>query len=621
MLLDNLDNITKTITTQNDRTKYKTILTEKELNSFIKKLEQTKIFSIDLETDNLDPFNANIVGISFAIENDNAYYIPIAHTYEKAPTQLNIDFILNSIKPSLEDSKKFKILHNAKYDSKVLKNYNITINHNNVHDTMLQSYVLNSTSGKHNLFDVALRELNLTTLKYEDVTGKGAKQISFNQVNIKDATQYAAEDADITLKLHKKMFVEIQKHSGLNFIYSKIELPLLFILEKMETVGVLIDKEILKEQSKILAKNLETLTKDARNITDCDFNMNSPKQLQELLYEKLKLPILQKTPKGQPSTAENVLQELANSYELPKIILSYRSLSKLKSTYTDKLPEKIDPKTKRVHTSFHQAITSTGRLSSSDPNLQNIPIKTTIGKKIRNAFIAPKGFKILSADYSQIELRILAHLSKDKTLLNAFANNEDIHKITAAKIWNIPIDEVTDEQRRNVKAVNFGILYGMSSFGLSKQIGTTRKQSQQYIDSYFSKFPKILDFIEATKEKAKQDGFIETIFGRRLYLPDINSKNAIRRKAAERAATNAPMQGAQADIIKLAMIKIDNWINQESKNIKMILQVHDELVFEIPDDLVEIAKDKISNIMSNIVKLDLELKVHVGIGNNWEDAH
>lgn len=599
---------------------YTTILTKSDFESLLQKLHKVAIFAVDTETDNLEAIHANLVGISFAINAGEAYYIPLAHDYIDSPPQLALNYVLENLKPLLEDQTKIKVGHNIKYDMEVFANYNVEIL-GTTHDTMLQSYVLNSVSGRHNMDNVAARELNITTITYEDVTGKGAKQIQFGQVDIDTATKYAAEDADVTLMLHNAMYPKIEAIKGILYTYNSIELPLISVIKIMEYRGVLIDKTVLLEQSKDLAHKLLGLEEKVEILAGHKFNVNSPKQLQEVLYEKLGLPILQKTPTGQPSTAEDVLQELSLSYELPKIILDYRSLSKLKSTYTDKLPQKISGKTGRIHTSYHQAVTTTGRLSSSDPNLQNIPAKTTEGRKIRAAFIAPKGYKILSADYSQIELRIMAHLSNDTSLINAFKRGEDVHKATASEVWGVPLDAVTDIMRRNAKAINFGLIYGMSYFGLGKQLGIERSEAQEYIDSYFSKFPKVKDYMEQTKVFAQKHGFVETMFGRRLYLPEINAKNHMRKKAAERAAINAPLQGAQADIIKLAMIKLNTWIIENELDINMIMQVHDELVFEVKESLISKAEIEIPKIMRTIVDLSVDLIVGVGIGANWEDAH
>lgn len=599
---------------------YKTILSKKDLKDLIKNLKEAKIFAFDTETTDIDPFCAKLVGCSFSFTENEAYYIPFAHDYDNAPTQLDLTFVLDNLKVIFENEEKIIIGHHIKYDAEILSNYNIPIKCK-LHDTMLLSYVLNSISGRHDLSSVAFRELNFSKLSFEDVTGKGAKQIPFNKVELSIASNYAGEDADYTLKLYNKMWPQIKANENLHYVYTNIEIPLIRVLQQMETYGILVDSNSLKNQSDYLTQKLSKLEKKAFDLAEAEFNLNSPKQLQEILFEKLQLPVLKKTPKGQPSTAEDALQELSNTYELPKIILEYRSLSKLKSTYTDKLPEKINKKTGRIHTSYHQAVTTTGRLSSSSPNLQNIPTRTEEGKKIRQAFIASPGNKILAADYSQIELRIMAHLSEDQTLIDIFKKGGDVHKVTASEVWSTPIEKVTSEQRRNAKAINFGLIYGMSPFGLAKQLGIDNTEAKEYINSYFNKFPGVMFYMEKTKHQAKEEGYIETMFGRRLYLPNINAKNPILRQAAQRAAINAPMQGAQADIIKLAMIEIDKWIKENHPEIKMLLQVHDELVFEVPESLLEIAKKEITKIMSNIVELSVDLAVSVGVSDNWEDAH
>lgn len=599
---------------------YKVILNDKDFDNLLDELEKSKCFAFDTETTSLEYMNAEIVGISFCINPGTAYYIPLAHNYPDAPTQLSRQRTLSQIQKILKDNKKIKIAHNLKYDLEVLANHNVIIN-NPIYDTMLASYVLNSTASRHNLDALALRYFNHKNISYTDVAGKGANVKTFDKVEIELATDYAAEDADIALRLFQKLDVELQADNKLQEVFSSIEMPLIVVLVAMERKGVLIDREALELQSKSLAEKIGKLEKEAVSLAGQEFNLGSPKQLQEILFEKLKLPILEQTPTGQPSTAENVLQELAIDYLLPKIILEYRSLSKLKSTYTDKLPLLINSKTGRIHTSYNQAVTATGRLSSTDPNLQNIPIRTKEGKQIRAAFIAQPGYKILSADYSQIELRIMAHLSDDKSLLQTFANNLDVHRSTAAEVFGIKPDDVTDDQRRHAKAINFGLIYGMSAFGLSKQLGISRADSEKYIKTYFERFPGVKTYMDDTRKLAADKGYVETLFGRRLYLPDINSKRVPLRKAAERAAINAPMQGAQADIIKRAMINLHNWITTSATDAYMLMQVHDELVFEVPDNKAVQYGKKISDLMSQAAQLKVNLDVSVGIGDNWEEAH
>lgn len=606
------------------KSKYELILTEKDLSSLIAKLEKSEIFAFDTETNSLNAIDANIVGMSFAINEGIAYYLPVNHNYDAAPKQLELDHVIKNLKPILENKFIAKIGHNFKYDIEVIQKYDLNLK-GSLHDTMLQSYLLNSIAGKHDMDSVALRELGVTTISYEDVAGSGKKQITFNKVELDVATEYAAEDADITLKLHNVMYPRLRENADLLEVYNSIEMPLVKVLVAMESQGVFVDKGILSKISKDLGKKLDKLSEKITTLAGEEFNINSPKQLQEILFNKLGLPILQKTPTGQASTAESVLQDLSSDYELPKEILEYRSTSKLKSTYSDKLPEKINSRTGRIHTSYHQAVTATGRLSSTDPNLQNIPIRTEDGRKIRKAFVAENNNVILSADYSQIELRIMAHLSDDNCLVTTFNNGEDVHQATAAEILGKAIESVTTEERRRAKAINFGLIYGMSAYGLSKQLGIERSAAQEYIDSYFDKFPGVFEYMEQTREKARKSGFVETMYGRRLYLPDINSKNYPRRQAAERAAINAPMQGAQSDIIKLAMIKIQGWIEAEGlqSDIKMIMQVHDELVFEIKNSktILELSKQTIPEMMGSVASLKVPLLVGVGVGSNWEDSH
>jgi len=599
---------------------YTGIFTEPEFNILFKKLEAAEIFSFDSETTSLDYSIAEIVGVSFSIVPGEAFYIPLAHSYEDAPSQLSRELVLAKLKPLLEDPNKKKLGQNLKYDMNVLANHGINLS-GIAHDTMLESYVLDSTASRHDMDSLALKYLGHQNIKFEDVAGKGKKQITFDQVPVEAAVPYAAEDADIALQLHQKLWPELEKIPSLKKLLIEIELPLVSVLSRIERNGVLIDAQMLGKQSQELDVRMEEIKKESFVAAGEEFNLSSPKQIQEILFTKQKLPVLQKTPKGQPSTAEAVLQELAYDYPLPKLILEHRGLSKLKSTYTDRLPEQISPKTGRVHTSYHQAVASTGRLSSSDPNLQNIPIRNAEGRRVRQAFIAPKACKILAADYSQIELRILAHISGDQGLLNAFANKEDIHRATAAEVFGTQVDKVTTEQRRSAKAINFGLVYGMSAFGLAKQLGTSRKTAQEYVDRYFERYPGVNIFMEQTRERAHDTGYVETVFGRRLYLPEINSKNHQRRQYAERTAINAPMQGTAADIIKLAMIKCDLWLADNTYNIKMVMQVHDELVFEVPENNLDIALDSIPGLMTTVASLKVPLEVDVGVGNNWDEAH
>ncbi|NOY71120.1 MAG: DNA polymerase I [Gammaproteobacteria bacterium] len=599
---------------------YETIFTQDQLNKWLKQLKTATLFSFDLETTSLHYHQANIVGASFATSCGTAAYVPLAHDYPDAPPQLNRDEVLAQLKPLLEDPRKNIVGQNLKYDMNVLKNYDIILRGARF-DSMLESYVLNSIATRHNMDALAKKYLDIDTIHYEDVAGKGAKQISFNHVRIEEAAPYAAEDADITLQLHEKLWPQLLDTPKLQQLFENIEMPLVRILSNMEYHGVLIDTQMLAQQNKELATAIKNIEQEAHEQVGEPFNLGSPKQIQAIFYEKLKLPILKKTPKGQPSTAENVLQELALDYPLPKLILEYRSLSKLRSTYTEKLPKMINPKTQRIHTSYHQAVATTGRLSSSDPNLQNIPIRSKEGRRIRQAFIAPDHYCIVAADYSQIELRIMAHLSQDPGLLDAFRNGQDIHKATAAEIFNIALGSVNSEQRRSAKAINFGLIYGMSAFGLSQQLGINRKAAQDYMDRYFERYPAVKNFMEKTKEIASEQGYVETLFGRRLYLPDIKARQAQRRQYAERAAINAPMQGTAADIIKLAMIKTQQWLEDKSPNVNMVMQVHDELVFEVHESEIELAREQIKTCMSNATKLSVPLIVDIGTGKNWDEAH
>ncbi len=598
---------------------YETLFSEKELDKWLNKLKKADCFSFDLETTSLDYMQAEIVGLSFSIKEGEAAYVPVAHNYLGVPDQLDRHLVLEKFKPLLEDETICKLGQNLKYDMNVLGNYDIRMQ-GIQHDTMLASYVLDSTL-RHNMDDMAVRYLSYSTTHYEDVAGKGAKQVTFDQVDIETAAPYAAEDADITLRLHNVLWPQLKETPSLAKIYQEIELPLLPVLSRMERNGVLLDVIMLAKQSKKLTQRLKELELEIYDIAGEEFNIGSPKQLQVILFEKLELPVISKTPKGQPSTAESVLQELAHDYPLPKLILEYRSLSKLKSTYTDKLPQQVEPTTGRVHTSYQQAVAATGRLSCTDPNLQNIPVRTEEGRRIRQAFVAAPGYKMVAADYSQIELRIMAHLSADQGLLNAFAQGLDVHSATAAEVFSVAVDEVTKDQRRSAKAINFGLIYGMSAFGLAKQLDITRPEAQQYVDLYFQRYPGVKNYMEQTKEKAKEDGYVETVFGRRLYLHEINAKNGMRRQYAERTAINAPMQGTAADIIKRAMIDLDKAIQHGKLDMRMIMQVHDELIFEIKESDVESAIKLITEKMEQAATLAVPLVVDVGTGINWDEAH
>ena len=599
---------------------YQTIRTEKDLDELMGLINQADYFAFDTETTSLDYMLAELVGISIALKPNEAFYIPINHNYEGAEKQLEQDFVLEALKPFLESDEIPKIGHNLKYDRHILQNAGIDLK-GTLLDTMLFSYVNNSTITRHNLDAVSKRYLNINPTSYEDVAGKGAKQIPFSEVSIDVASDYASEDADISLKLYEHIEPMVQKEAKLAKLYSEIEGPLIYTLGDIERSGVLIDSEKLNQQSKELEGKILKLEYKVQESAGEDFNLGSPKQLQEILYEKLGLPVIKKTPKGQPSTSEAVLQELSMDFPIVHDILSYRAISKLKSTYTDKLPKMINSNTGRVHTSYHQAVTATGRLSSSDPNLQNIPIRSKEGRRIREAFIAPEGYKILAADYSQIELRIMAHLSKDDGLMDAFAKGQDIHQATAAEIFSINIDNVTANQRRSAKAINFGLIYGMSAFGLSKQLQITRAEAQNYIEQYFDRYPGVKNYMDETKSRAKKNGYVETVLGRRLYLADIESSNYQRRQYAERSAINAPMQGTAADLIKMAMSNLHKRIRNESLDAKIIMQVHDELVIEVNENQLDELSDLTVNIMADIFKLDVDLKVDADIGNNWDEAH
>lgn len=599
---------------------YETILDEESLNRWAQILREAGEFAFDTETDSLDNLSARLVGMSFAAKAGHAAYVPIGHDYLDAPDQLLTGQVLRVMKPILEDEKIRKIGQNLKFDRGIMENYGVELR-GIAFDTMLESYVLNSVAGRHDMDSLADRHLNYKTTTFEDIAGKGKKQLTFNQIPLEEAANYAAEDADITLLLHQALYPQLEAEKSLLHVYQDIEMPLVPVLSRMERTGVLIDANVLAAQSVELTARLDELEKQAFAIAGEEFNLSSPKQLQTILFEKLNLPVVKKTPGGAPSTNEEVLEELADNHELPRVILEHRSLSKLKTTYTDKLPLMVDPKTRRVHTSYHQAVTATGRLSSRDPNLQNIPVRTDEGRRIRQAFIARDGYCIMAADYSQIELRIMAHLSQDKGLLKAFAEGKDIHRATAAEVFGVPLDDVTADQRRSAKAINFGLIYGMSAFGLARQLGIPRGEAQRYMDLYFERYPGVLDYMARTREHAAEKGYVETLEGRRLWLPEINSRNGMRRKAAEREAINAPMQGTAADIIKKAMIAVDDWLQKENIDALMIMQVHDELVFEVRKEQQAEMAEKIRRLMEAAMKLDVPLKVEAGVGANWDEAH
>lgn len=599
---------------------YETVLSKKRFNEWLQQIKAAELFAFDTETNALDYMQAEIVGVSFATRAGEAAYVPLAHDYPGAPQQLDRDWVLGKLKPVLEDPRRYKVGQHMKYDMNVLANHGITLR-GVQHDTMLESYVFNSVASRHDMNSLAKQYLGVDTIHFEDVAGKGARQLTFNQVPLEDATPYAAEDADITLKLHQCLTEKLGDKGRLKSVLTDIEIPLIPVLSAMERGGVLVDSDLLHQQSQELSERMMTLEQEAHEEAGQTFNLSSPKQLQEILFGKLQLPVIRKTPKGQPSTAEEVLQELANDYGLPRLILEFRSLSKLKSTYTDKLPLQVNERTGRVHTSYHQAVTATGRLSSSSPNLQNIPIRTEEGRRIRQAFIAPAGFSLLAADYSQIELRIMAHLSQDEGLLESFRRGEDVHKATAAEVFGLTLNEVGNDERRAAKAINFGLIYGMSAFGLAKQLGIGRNEAQEYVNAYFEKYPGVREFMRRTREQAARDGYVETVYGRRLYLPEINARNGMRRQAAERTAINAPMQGTAADIIKRAMIAMHDWIESEQPPVRMIMQVHDELVFEVADDAVAEVRGKVCQLMSAAANLSLPLLVDAGTGSNWDEAH
>ncbi len=599
---------------------YDIVTDQAALDAWIEQLRTAELFAFDTETTSLNYMEARIVGVSFAVEVGKAAYVPLAHDYLGAPAQLDREAVLNQLKPLLEDEAKAKVGQNLKYDASVLANHGITLRGIKF-DTMLESYVLDSTATRHDMDSLALKYLGVKTIHFEDVAGKGAKQLTFNQIELDQAGPYAAEDADITLRLHQVLWPQLEAEDSLRKVLCDIELPLVPVLSRIERCGALISRELLVGQSAELGDRLQALQQGAYDLAGQEFNLASPKQLGDILFTKLELPVIKKTPKGAPSTAEEVLVELALDYPLPKLLLEYRTLSKLKSTYTDKLPEMINATTGRVHTSYHQAVTATGRLSSSDPNLQNIPIRTQEGRRIRQAFIAPPGYKVIAADYSQIELRIMAHLSGDKSLLNAFNEGQDVHRATASEVFDVAPDEVSGDQRRKAKAINFGLIYGMSAFGLARQLHLGRHEAQEYIDRYFERYPGVQDYMDATRAQAKERGYVETLFGRRLYLPEINARNKMRVQAAERTAINAPMQGTAADIIKIAMLAVDRWLQESAVDARMIMQVHDELVLEVAAGEVEAVGAELCRLMAGAAQLAVPLIVDVGVGSNWDEAH
>ncbi|PKF77383.1 DNA polymerase I [Vibrio sp. vnigr-6D03] len=604
-----------------DRSQYETVLTQESFSAWLEKLKAAPLIAFDTETDSLDYMVANLVGVSFATEEGVAAYVPVAHDYLDAPEQLDRDWVLEQLKPLLEDSNVAKVGQNLKYDASILARYDIEMQ-GIKHDTMLASYVYNSVGGKHDMDSLALRFLQHSCMSFESIAGKGKNQLTFNQIDLEEASPYAAEDADVTLRLHNRIYSNLEQDEKLNHIYKDIEMPLVPVLSRIERTGVIIDDMLLGAQSQEIAVRLDELEQKAYELAGDKFNLSSPKQLQAILFEKMGLPVLKKTPSGAPSTNEEVLQDLALDYPLPKVILEYRGLAKLKSTYTDKLPKMINPTTGRVHTSYHQAVTATGRFSSTDPNLQNIPIRNEEGRRIRQAFVAPHGWKILAVDYSQIELRIMAHLSGDQALLDAFSQGKDIHSATAAEVMGVDIEQVSSEQRRRAKAVNFGLIYGMSAFGLAKQLGIPRGEAQGYMDKYFERYPDVMQYMEDTRSNAAEQGFVETLEGRRLHLPEIKSRNGMRRKAAERAAINAPMQGTAADIIKKAMLLVDEWIQAEGDGkVKLLMQVHDELVFEVEESVLSEVESKVQKLMESAADLNVPLVAEAGHGDNWDQAH
>jgi DNA polymerase-1 len=596
------------------------VLDQPSLTQWIKRLEQAPLFAFDTETTSVDAMRARIVGVSFAVETGAAAYVPLAHDYLDAPAQLSLESVLEQLRPLLEDPTRDKVGQNLKYDCTVLYNHGVCLAGIRF-DTMLESYVLDSTGSRHDMDSLALKYLGHKTIHYEEVAGKGKGQLSFNEVSLEQAGPYAAEDADITLRLHETLYPRLQQESLQRELFERIEMPLVPVLSRIERAGVLVDCAMLARQSTELALRIQELEEQAHGEAGGPFNIASPKQIQEILFDRLQLPVLAKTPKGQPSTAEGVLVELAEKHDLPRLILEHRGLSKLRSTYTEKLPALVNPATGRVHTSYHQAAVATGRLSSSDPNLQNIPVRTAEGRRIREAFIPPPGSVLVAADYSQIELRIMAHLSADAGLMAAFDKGEDVHRATAAEVFGVGLDQVDNDQRRSAKAINFGLIYGMSAFGLGRQLGIDRGQAQEYIDRYFQRYPGVRAFMDATREQVREQRYVETVFGRRLFLADISSSNHVRRQAAERAAINAPMQGTAADLIKLAMLAVDDWLREDDCGARMIMQVHDELVLEVPKSEVQRVSDAVVRLMSSVADLAVELKVDVGSGANWAQAH
>ena len=603
-----------------ENTVYETILTDTQLDDWLAKIEAAELVALDTETTSIDYMEAELVGLSFSVEEGHAAYLPVSHCYEGAPKQLNREHVLKRLRPWLEDASRSKLGHHLKYDAHILENHGVTLRGMRF-DSMLESYVLNSTAIRHDLDSTARKYLDIETIHFEDVAGKGASQLRFDQVNLEQAAPYAAEDADITLRLHRKLWPMLETTGALAELYENVEQPLVPVLQRIEHCGVLVDEKRLAEQGAELAKKIVALEKKVHKEAGREFNLGSPKQLQEILFDELELPVVRKTPKGQPSTAEDVLQELAEDYVLPELILGYRTLSKLKSTYTDKLPQQICPRTGRIHTSYHQAVAATGRLSSSDPNLQNIPVRTEEGRRIRQAFVSPENYSLLAADYSQIELRIMAHISGDKGLLQAFADDLDIHRATAAEVFGVPPDDVDNDQRRSAKAINFGLIYGMSPFGLSRQLGISLDEARGYTELYFDRYPGVQDYMNQTRDQAKEKGFVETVFGRRLYLPDIQARQAQRRQYAERSAINAPMQGTAADIIKIAMLAVDDWLQTDGADARMIMQVHDELVLEVQSNIAEEVAAHVARLMSDAASLQVPLKVTTGIGSNWDKAH
>lgn len=599
---------------------YEVVTDAGDFEAWLARLQEAELFAFDTETTSLDYMRAEVVGVSFAVEEGEAAYVPVAHDYPGAPDQLSREAVLGALKPLLEDSDRAKVGQNLKYDASVLANHGITLRGIRF-DTMLESYVLDSTGTRHDMDSLALKYLGQKTIHFEEIAGKGAKQLTFNQIPLDQAGPYAAEDADITLRLHNALWPRLEQEPTLAGVFQGIELPLVPILSRIERQGALLSREMLAQQSAELGERMQALETQAHDLAGQPFNLGSPKQIGEILFEKLELPVIKKTPKGAPSTAEEVLVELALDYPLPKVLLEHRSLSKLKSTYTDKLPEMINPRTGRVHTSYHQAVAATGRLSSSDPNLQNIPIRTEEGRRIRKAFIAPEGYRIVAADYSQIELRIMAHLSGDSGLLNAFKEGLDVHRATAAEVFEVDLEAVSGDQRRKAKAINFGLIYGMSAFGLARQLHLGRNEAQEYIDRYFQRYPGVREYMDRTRALAHEQGFVETLFGRRLYLPEINARNKMRQQAAERTAINAPMQGTAADIIKRAMLSVDEWLQGGGADAQMIMQVHDELVLEVSSGEVDGVCDQLCGLMSAAASLDVPLLVEAGVGDNWDEAH